>query len=178
MGVCVVLYIQAFKMTTLQELHTARNKLPMLLAIEPLLQRGLKHCFGPFGGKKMEEGIEKELRMQKLQWKLYHLLAFYCHQEQNIGKQLILFSDVLINNSLTKCKGPEHLTESCLRVALITCSLVRSNQPVDPSCINQVVNRTQIPLHLLKSLLDFSFTGYITAKCQMPCCIEIYTTSK
>lgn len=134
--------------------------------------------FWTIWGEKMEESIEEELRMQKLQWKLYHLSAFYCHQEQNIGKQLILFSDVLNNNSLTKCKGPEHLTESCLCVALITCSLVRSNQPVDPSCINQVVNRTQIPLHLLKSLLDFLFTGYITAKCQMPCCIEIYITSK
>lgn len=51
MGVCVVPYIQAFKMTTLQELHIAKNKLAMLLATELLLQSGIKHCFGTFWGK-------------------------------------------------------------------------------------------------------------------------------
>lgn len=51
MGVCVIPYIQAFKMTTLQELHIAKNKLAMLLPTELLLQSAISHCFGPLWEK-------------------------------------------------------------------------------------------------------------------------------
>lgn len=115
MKVYVVLYIQTFKMTTMQELQTARNKLATLLACREVSSSVLDHL-----GEKAEERIEGELklRMQKLQCKLYHLLALYCHQEQNIDKHLILFSNVLINNTPAKHKKPEHRTVSCLHPEL------------------------------------------------------------
>lgn len=69
----------------------------------------MKHWFELSQGEEVEErGVEGEVTNSECTnySESCVMLEFYLNQEQNTGKRLILFSDVLSNNTLSKCKGP------------------------------------------------------------------------
>lgn len=110
MVIYTVLHIPVLKMMTLQGWHIARKKVSYAFDNKASFAKRYQTLVWTISegksGRNRSTGGTHKLRIQKLQWKLYPMLEYCSHQEQNIGECLILFSAVLFCNSLTKYKGP------------------------------------------------------------------------
>lgn len=78
-------------MTTLQELHTAKNKLAMPLATEPLLQNGIEHCFRPFWGKMCKNKGRSQTQNAKTTVKAVSSVSILLPSGTNYWQALIVF---------------------------------------------------------------------------------------